>query len=252
MTNSTKLSEGNPSDGYIQGPSWPVTYNADGLVTVHNCDFRNDPKFQEAYQLGINTGHRFGSDLRIEWRVFVACWAAHHAKQLLGDYVECGVNTGIISRAVMHYIDYADMHDRRFYLLDTYEGIPLMDLSSEERKGGIETQNNVYFDCFEQVRKTFVDFSNARIIRGRVPDTLAQIDSQQICYLSIDMNHVAPEIATGNYLWSRLVSGAVILLDDYGWLPHINQKIAWDAFATDHGLKILALPTGQGILIKPK
>jgi O-methyltransferase len=101
------------------GPAWPLTFASDGLATVHNCDFINEPLFQKAYNLGLQTGHRFGPDLHIEWRVFVCCWAAYQAKQLDGDYVECGVNTGIVSRAVMEYIDFAGMTNRKFYLLDT-------------------------------------------------------------------------------------------------------------------------------------
>ncbi|MBI1983200.1 MAG: hypothetical protein HYS61_03270 [Acidobacteria bacterium] len=251
LNQQCKLDVGTSAEGRIVGPPWPITFNADGLVTVHNCDFCHDEKFQEAYRLGIETGPRFGPDLRIEWRVFVCCWAAHQAKQLRGDYVECGVNTGILSRAAMHYIDFADMPGRRFYLLDTYEGIPLEQLTEDERAQGIEGHNAFYFDCYDQVCKTFATFPGARVIRGRVPDTLTQIDSQAICYLSIDMNSVVPEIAAGNYLWPRLVSGALVILDDYGWRPHINQKHAWDAFAADRGLKVLALPTGQGLLIKP-
>jgi O-methyltransferase len=246
-----KPAAGTSAEGFIEGPAWPVTFNADGLATVHNADFLADPVFREACRLGMNTGHRFPGDLHIEWRIYVCCWAAQHGKQLRGDFVECGVNTGIYSRAAMHYIDYAQMVDRRFYLLDTYRGIPLERLSAAERAEGIEGHNSFYFDCYDMACATFAPFRNARVIRGLVPDTLAQIDSEEICYASIDMNNVAPEIAAGEFLWPRLVSGAIVVLDDYGWRPHINQKKAWDAFADRRGLKVLALPTGQGLLIKP-
>ena len=42
-----------------------------------------------------------------------------------------------------------------------------------------------------------------------------------------------------------------MVLDDYGWRPHILQKQAWDAFAVERGVRILALPTGQGLIVKP-
>jgi O-methyltransferase len=48
-----------------------------------------------------------------------------------------------------------------------------------------------------------------------------------------------------------MVAGAIMVLDDYGWRPHIGQKQAWDGFAAERSLKVLALPTGQGLLIKP-
>jgi len=94
-------------------------------------------------------------------------------------------------------------------------------------------------------------FANAIIVRGAVPATLPQIDSERIAYASIDMNCVEPEIAAGEYLWPKMLPGAITVLDDYGWKPHISQKHAWDKFASQRGVKILALPTGQGLLIKP-
>jgi O-methyltransferase len=236
-------------DKLINGPGWLVTYNADGLATVHNCDFTEDPKFVEAYRLGAATMLAFaGADVR--WRVFVCCWAAHQAKLLGGDFVECGVNTGVISRAVMYYIAFNEMPDRKFYLLDTYAGIPLEQITAIERDRGIENHNKHYPDCYAQVRATFAPFKNARVIRGRVPDTLEQIDSNMISYVSMDMNIIEPEIAAGEFLWPRMISGGIIVLDDYGWRPHIGQKHAWDEFAEARGQMILALPTGQGLLIK--
>src|SRR5690349_8905867 len=84
LKQSVSLAVGSPADNRIIGPHLPITFNADGMVTVHNCDFMNDPKFQKAYKAGIETKHNFGADLQIEWRIFVACWAAHHATLIEG------------------------------------------------------------------------------------------------------------------------------------------------------------------------
>ncbi len=72
-----------------------------------------------------------------------------------------------------------------------------------------------------------------------------------MCYLSLDMNIVKPEIAAIEFFWDKLVSGAPILLDDYGWLHYSLQKVEMDKFASKKGVKILTLPTGQGLLLKP-
>ncbi len=228
----------------VQGP---LTYNTDGLATKHNADFIKDAKFAEAYRLGAQT---LGGDLHIEWRVHVCCWAAHQVKRLEGDFVECGVNTGILSRAVTHYIDFATLSDKTFYLLDTFQGIPLEQLSEAEKQIGLQAYNQGYAECFDQVKATFADIPNVRIIKGRVPDTLAQVDTDKVCYLSIDMNCVAPEIAAAEFFWDKLVSGGIVILDDYAWAAHINQKHAFDAFASERQIKILSLPTGQGLIVK--
>jgi O-methyltransferase len=71
-----------------------------------------------------------------------------------------------------------------------------------------------------------------------------------VAYLSIDMNIVLPEIAALEFFWDRLVPGAVVMLDDYGWATHRAQKAAFDAFARAHDAMILSVPTGQGIIIR--
>jgi hypothetical protein len=89
------------------------------------------------------------------------------------------------------------------------------------------------------------------VVRGRVPDALSQMPAARIAYASIDMNVAAAEMAAAQWLWPRLVPGGLMLLDDYGWAAHVHQKKAWDAFARREGIMILALPTGQGLIVKP-
>jgi hypothetical protein len=101
------------------------------------------------------------------------------------------------------------------------------------------------------VRATFAPFPNVRIIKGIVPYTLPEVEAEKIAYLSIDMNAAAPEIAALEHFWDMLVPGAMVVLDDYGFRAHIVQKIALDEFARSHGVSILPLPTGQGLIVKP-
>lgn len=232
----------------VQGP---LRYNSDGLATKHNADFVSDPLFAEAYRLGISTGHQFGPDLHIEWRVYTGCWVASNAIRLPGDFVECGVASGIMSRSVMHYIAWQNYPERAFWLLDTFEQFPIEQLSEAERTIGLDRLGGRYHNSLQRVTKTFEQFPNVRIVPGIIPATLSVITSERIAYLHIDCNAVAPERAAIEFLWERLVSGAWILLDDYGWAEHINQKFAMDQFAASKGLRIFSMPTGQGILVKP-
>lgn len=223
----------------------PLTYNQDGLASRHNCDFIRDPRFAKAYQLGKQTGS--WKDADVHWRAHVCCWAADKGKSLPGDFVECGVNKGGLARTVFDYVDFPSL-PKKFYLLDTFQGLSEKYISPEERARGI--QPGGYEECYEAVKKTFGGY-NVDVIRGTVPDTLAQVKAERVAYLSIDMNCIEPEIAAAEFFWDKLSSGAVIVLDDYGWRQHIGQKQAFDKFAAARGVLVLALPTGQGIIIKP-
>lgn len=82
-------------------------------------------------------------------------------------------------------------------------------------------------------------------------ETLAQIDSEEIAFVHIDMNCAPPEIAAIEYLWPRLTTGAMVLLDDYAYIGYHHQKNAMDKFANSKSVDIMSLPTGQGLLVKP-
>lgn len=224
----------------------PITYDTDSLTTSNNCDFITEPRFAKAYQTAVDTKPWEGFTL--QWRTYIVCWFADMVKDLEGDFVECGVNTGAYSRAVIDYINFQNLN-KKFYLLDTYEGLVSSMITDAEKKAGIEEYLSHYKNVYEQVVKTFAPF-NAKIIKGIIPDTLQYCDPQKICYLSIDMNCVEPEIAAANYFWDKLVVGGVMILDDYGFSLHIEQKKAFDVFAKAHNQAILSLPTGQGIIIK--
>jgi len=232
----------------VQGP---LSYNQDGLATQHSAEFIRDPKFIEAYRVGMEDGN---PNTCIEWRVHVALWCATQAAKLKGDFVECGVHTGILSGAVMKWLNFATLAPRRFFLFDTWAGIPVEQISEEERRSGIERMNRKYQNgdqLFERVLKKFSRWPNAHVVRGRVPEVLqAMRDVESIAYAAIDLNVASAEMEAVSFLWPRLVVGGFVLIDDYGWAAHKHQKRSWDEWAEQNGKMILALPTGQGLIQK--
>ena len=223
--------------------SFAASYREDGLVTTHNCDFTKDPQFQAAYASGERQQAMDG----IRWRTHVALWAAFHAKQLEGDFVECGVNRGFLSMSIMTYLDFNSMPDRQFFLFDTYSGLVPEMVTDEDSAA----YRNDYEECYEFVRSSFADFPNVNIVRGPVPDTLPSANISKVAYLSIDMNCTQPEIDALEFFWPLMTNGGVIVLDDYGFPGHEAQKAGADRVAESVGVKVLTLPTGQGLLIKP-
>lgn len=224
-----------------------ITYDTDGLTTSNNCDFISEPRFSNAYALAAATNPWKGFTL--QWRVYIVCWFANQVKGLAGDFVECGVNTGAYARAVINYTEFEKL-GKTFYLLDTFDGFPDEQVTEAEKTVGIlQYGGDHYKDVYHQVVTTFEGFP-VRIIRGRVPDTLLLCKAESVAYLSIDMNAVVPEIAAMEFFWNKLVPGAVVILDDYGFPMHINQKKAFDKFAKSKNVEILSLPTGQGIMFK--
>ncbi len=234
---------------------FPGVYAQDGLISVHSHEFLRDPGFLRAYARGVEAlgGHE---DYRWHWRVHVGLWAAATASRVDGDFVECGVNRGFMSSAIMESLDW-DRRGRTFWLLDTFAGLDERYVSAEEVERGAlernerELRDGFYVDGPASVVANFAQWRNTRIVVGSIPETLPQVEAQRIAYLHLDLNCAPPEVAAATYFWDRLAPGAVILLDDYAYLGYETQKHAMDDFAAAKGVAVCALPTGQGLMIKP-
>lgn len=228
-------------------------YDQDGLSSIHNHEFLEEPRFQRAYQRGVQAA---GQDYRWHWRVHVGLWAAASAARLRGDFVECGVNRGFMSSAIMHFLDW-NRQGRVFYLLDTFRGLDERLVSAEEKTAGVmernrmELESGFYTTDVDSVRRNFAEWKNHTIIAGTIPHTLTQIASRRIAFAHIDLNCSPPEVAAMKFLWQRLVPGAIVLLDDYAYHGYRSQKLGMDRFARMKRIEILSLPTGQGLLIRP-
>ena len=228
---------------------------ADGLQTMHCHDFVHDAAFALAYKRGVKA---IGGvdEYRWFWRVHIGLWAASCASRLDGDFVECGVNKGFLSSAIMEYLNW-DATGKTFYLLDTFNGLDERYVTDEERRSGRLEQNlallqsGQYTSGVASVRANFAEWDNVRIVEGPIPETLDRVDAKKVAYLHIDMNCAPPEVAAAHFFWDRLVPGAFMLLDDYAYYGYPEQKAAMDVFAVEKNIDICSLPTGQGLIIKP-
>jgi O-methyltransferase len=226
------------------------------LPTV-SLEFMKKERFVRAYRAGMESGHRYSklagtsdADIHLEFRVATALWAAAHCRQLEGDFVECGVYTGIFSLAVCDYIDF-NKTGKHFWLFDTFAGHPNDQKDTAERPAYTSEIVEAYSDHYEMTKAKFAKFPNASLIRGSVPDTLPMVPIEKVCYLSIDMNLWKPEVAALDYFWPKLVPGAIVILDDYGrsQFPLLCENE--DRWAVAHGVEILTMANGQGLMIKP-
>ena len=150
------------------------SFAGDDLVSWHNPEFLADPAFIHAVELGND---RNSWDLRrdVRWRYHVILWAAWRAARLEGDFVECGVNRGGFSRAVVDYLDFGRL-DKTFYLMDTFSGLVEQYITPEERAKGVSRESYAkYGECFDDVQEAFRPFPNVVLVRGPIPDTLPQV-----------------------------------------------------------------------------
>lgn len=229
--------------------SGPIVYGHNRLYTSHNADFLKSQAFIEAYEgAAAQTGFRHPAP----WRVHVNCWAIRRAVQECeGDLVECGTWLGTTALAGMIYSGFLENNrDKRFFLVDSWEGVDESNLLPGESIRYVKAKNDVYNNLFPGIARTFKDKQGVVLVRGFVPEVLPEVDSKLVSYLHIDMNAAYPEIEALKYFWPRLAQGAVVVLDDYGFWGHEVQKNTIDALCKEWGAEVLSLPTGQGLIIK--
>lgn len=228
-------------------------YHQDGLLSCHNHDFVDEPAFKTAYRRGLAAVQ--GIDPHNHWRLHVALWAAEVAMRVPGDFVECGVNAGFMSSALMEYFDW-NSSGRSFYLVDSFEGPPPDQLTETEAQSGLHEQTReaiergAYVTDMERITANFEEWHNAVIVKGIIPQVLPRVPAREIALLHLDMNAAHPEREALAFFWPLISPGGVVLLDDYAYYGYGQQKAAIDSLADKLGFATLSLPTGQGLVVK--
>lgn len=223
-----------------------------GMAANHIFDFLNDQKFINSYNEGKKTGALKNHPCDIHYRAYIACYFSKYASKLDGDFIECGVGQGILSKTIVTYLNFEKIN-KFFYLFDTYEGIPLNQAKNKTEKDMMNFFNTIHFqgNYYENVRKTFSNYHNVKLIKGTIPESLKNVSINKISYLSMDMNNAFGEIEAIKFFWDKIVNSGIVLLDDYATHDGVKeQKISWDKFAKSKNFEILTLPTGQGLIIK--
>jgi hypothetical protein len=171
------------------------SYVDDGLAANHICDFLHDEKFINSYNEGKKTGAIKNHPGDIHYRAYFACYFSKYASKLDGDFVECGVGKGILSKTIVTYLNFEKI-TKFFYLLDTYEGIPLKQGKNHAERGMMNFLNTIHFqgNYYDEVCETFSNYSNVKIIKGIIPESFKDISINKVLYLSIDMNNAFAEM----------------------------------------------------------
>lgn len=196
-----------------------------------------------------------GVDPEMEWRVHVALWVARNAVRVPGDFVECGVNAGFVSSAIMQRLDWGRVA-KRFYLIDTFSGPVVTQFTEKEVDlGRLQLAENAiargaYVTDLDRVRANYAEWPNVDVVQGVVPAVLPGLGIEKVAFLHLDMNCAYPERAALEHFWKLLSPGAMVLLDDYAYVGNDGLAQAIGEAAASFDAEVLSLPTGQGLIIK--
>jgi hypothetical protein len=215
----------------------PSYFFADNmLIWGRNNSMFHDSVFVKAWELNAESV----ADKGVVWRRYILACAAYHCMQLEGDFVECGCYTGVGVKTVIDYLG-GPSFPKNFWAYDLFE-------HSESSLNPAMPEHSA--DLYDRVVKKFADYPQVKLLRGSIPDVFSEGMPDKISYLHIDLNQAPAEIAALDALFDKVVSGGIIILDDYEWSYYRSQKIAEDPWFDERKYRVFPLPTGQGLVLK--
>lgn len=153
--------------------------------------------------------------------------------------------------------------DRGLHLFDTFEGMP-PPTAEDLRRDGKSAEDLLAAQgkdrpiwavaSLEDVQAGFenVPYPGERVhyVQGLVEDTVPHQAPEQISILRLDTDWYASTKHELEFLYPRLVSGGVLLIDDYGYWQGSRQAV--DEFLEKTGERLLMLRMDEGrIAVKP-
>jgi predicted O-methyltransferase YrrM len=136
------------------------------------------------------------------------------AKLETGDLIEVGVWRGGTGCLMAKKCQLARINVS-IHLCDTFKGVVKAGELDTAYSGGehADTSEQVVSDLIRKLR-----LNNAQVLKGVFPDdtgSLIENSTFRFCHIDVDVYQSAKDII--EWIWRRLVTGAVVVYDDYGF-----------------------------------
>lgn len=174
-----------------------------------------------------------------------------HRAGIPGDLVECGVWRGGSCMLMAHTLLALGDTSRRLYLYDTFAGMTRPGADDRHSVDGSEqlTRWEVFergdhnawcYAPIEEVRRnmraTGYPAESVVLVRGEVEEVLPGTRPERIALLRLDTDWFQSTYHELNHLYSRLVRGGILIVDDYG--AYDGARLAVDRYFREHGVSM--------------
>lgn len=133
--------------------------------------------------------------------------------KLNGDILEVGVWRGGTSGLICKKVQLKNLN-KTVFLADTFTGAVKVSKKDHYYKG--EEHNDTSIETVQKLLST-LKVNNFKILKGIFPEETAKyIEGKQFCFCHIDVDTYRSAKDVFNWVWPRLVSGGIIIFDDYG------------------------------------
>ena len=141
-------------------------------------------------------------------------------QSISGDVIECGVWRGGSCIFMEGYLDAYGMTDRRLFVADSFEGLPVPTLPQDEHLDLSKEKYPELAISLETVKENFRLYDlllpNVHFLKGWFKDTLPAAPIEQIAVLRMDGDLYESTQDILNNLYDKVSPGGAIIVDDYG------------------------------------
>lgn len=166
---------------------------------------------------------------------------------LPGATAECGCLYGEGS----HLILAASGGESTHHIFDSFEGLSEPSQGRDEpRQSWVRpwVQGDLAVDA-QVVQKNLHAFADRVVLHpGWIPDRFPEVKHEQFRLIHIDVDLYQPTLDSYEFFRPRVVTGGMIICDDYGSLTCPGARSAFDEAACKFGDKVIELTTGQGVV----
>jgi hypothetical protein len=149
-------------------------------------------------------------------------------QHLPGDLAEFGVYYGGSARLIATALPEKSLH-----LFDTFSGLP----EDDTAPGGHHAKGE--FACPLEVVKDNLRGCNVRFYPGTFPASTANVPAVvTFCFVHVDCDLYRGTVDAIQFFWPRLVTGGVLLFDDFDWPKCPGVAMAVRAFFSTGAIEV--------------
>lgn len=201
--------------------------------------WRSDHDFINKYR-ELSPGNYFSED-----RKFVLRELVRSLRSVDGAMAECGCYTGVSSWFIAN-----ELPNVEFYLFDSFEGLSQPN-SFDSVPSGVQEWAIGDLKTNEQILKNNLSgFGNVYVMKGWIPERFGEVSGMRFRFVHIDVDLYQPTLDSLEFFYPRLSPGAILVVDDYGFVNCPGAYKAVRDFMSDKAESVIHLPTGQGLIIR--
>lgn len=210
-------------------------YADDLFVVYRNLGFLKDPLFR----LALEESQADSILLGRVWRLWVLSWTMAQRWRVGGAFVDCGAYDGTALEVAIRYnLMLNGRNDGKFFACDLFDNPP-----TEARKA----KHGPTLHQLVQTRLS--QLIDSTVVKGPLPKSLESVETGPITWCQIDLNSAEADLYTFQHVQNRLMPGAIVIFDDYGFSRYADTQRELDSVIKSDGGLVLELPTGQGLFI---